>query len=94
MSLIVKTVNGEVLTQFVDNLIPTEGVVIGEHEIPLEHFCEMARHFLEGGWFGWGGETPECVNTALTLLFGKYKRTEDGKWIWKSLKELNEEYKK
>ncbi|GAI12079.1 unnamed protein product, partial [marine sediment metagenome] len=53
-----------------------------------------------GGFLGWGtkqidlpGETPECVNIALTRLFRMYKRTEDGKWVRKSLKELNEEYK-
>lgn len=91
MSLTVKMINGDIEANFVG--IPIEGVAIGEHEIPLEHFCFMARHFLEGGWFGWGGETPECVNTALTLLFGKYKRTEDGKWIRKSLEELKKEMK-
>lgn len=86
MSLSVKTTDGRVETHFVG--IPIEGIAIGEHEIPLEHFCDMARHFLSGGFFGWGDETPECVNTALTLLFGMYKRTEDGKWVRKSLEEL------
>ena len=86
MSLTVKTTEGEVQTQFVG--IPIEGVAIGEYEIPLEHFCFMARHFLEGGWFGWGDETPNCVNATLSRLVEMYKRTEDGKWIRKSLKEL------
>jgi len=86
MSLNVKTVDGEVEANFVG--IPIAGVAIGEHEIPLEHFCYMAKHFLGGGWFGWGGETPDCVNKSLTALFNFYKRTEDGKWIRKSIEEL------
>lgn len=93
MSLTVTLTDGEVDTHFVG--IPIEGVAIGTYEIPLDHFCIMATHFLSGGWFGWGtkridqpGETPECVNTALTSLFGMYKRTEDGKWVRKSLEEL------
>jgi len=88
MSLIVKTVDGEVKTRFMDNFAPEQGVVIGEHEIPLEHFCYMAGHFLGGGWFGWGGKTPKCVSDTLTLLFKEYRRTRDGKWVRKSLKEL------
>lgn len=86
MSLTVTLVDGEVDSRFVG--IPIEAVKIGTYEIPLDHFCIMAGHFLEGGWYGWGGETPECVNTALTALFEKYTRTKDGKWIRKSLKEL------
>lgn len=99
MSLIVKTVDGEVKTRFVG--IPIEAIAIGEHEIPLEHFCDMARHFLSGGFLGWGtkridlpGETPECVNVALTRLFRMYKRTENGKWVGKSLEELKKEMRK
>ena len=88
MSLIVKTVDGEVKTRFMDNFAPEQGVVIGEHEIPLEHFSYMAMHFLSGGVFGWGDETPDCVNKSLTALFNFYKRTDDGKWIRKSLEEL------
>ena len=86
MSLSVKTVDGEVITHFTG--IPIEAVTIGEHEIPLEHFCYMAMHFLSGGFFGWGDETPDCVNKSLTTLFNFYKKTEDGKWIRKSLEEL------
>ena len=86
MSLNVTTVDGEVETHFVG--IPIEAVAIGEHEIPLEHFSYMAMHFLSGGFFGWGDGTPDCVNKSLTALFNFYKRTEDGKWVRKSLKEL------
>ena len=82
MSLSVKTTEGEVMTQFVG--YPINGVVIDKHEIPLDHFCIMARHFLGGGFFGWGGETPECVNEALSFLFKLYKKDENGKWIRKS----------
>ncbi len=88
MSLVVKTVDGEVVTRFIDNLAPEQGVVIGEHEIPLEHFCVMARHFLEGGWFGWGGETPEYVSTTLTNLFNNYRRSKDGKWLRRNLSKV------
>ena len=48
----------------------------------------MAMHFLSGGFFGWGDETPDCVNKSLTALFNFYKRTDDGKWVRKSLEEL------
>lgn len=85
MSLNVKTTDGEVEANFVG--VPIEGVVIGKHEIPLEHFCYMAGHFLGGGWFGWGGETPESVNATLSRLFGMYRRTKDGKWFRRSLGE-------
>jgi len=86
MSLNVTTTDGEVETHFVG--IPIDGVAIGEHEIPLEHFCIMARHYLSGGLFGWGGETPKCVNDALTSLFNLYAKAEDGKWIRKTVEEL------
>lgn len=84
MSLSVKTTDGRVVAQFVG--IPIEAVAIGEHEMPLDHFCIMARHFLGGGYFGWGGETPECVNAALSYLFKLYKKDEKEKWIRKSQK--------
>lgn len=84
MSLKVKTTDGSVWTNFVG--MPIEGVAIGSHEIPLDHFCIMARHFLGGGWFGWGGETPECVNLALSHLFNLYRKTKDGKWVRKEIK--------
>lgn len=84
MSLSVKTVDGKVDVSFVG--IPIEGVAIGAHEIPLEHFCYMAGHFLGGGFFGWDGETPECVNTTLTSLFNLYAKAEDGKWVRKAWK--------
>ena len=86
MSLSVKTTEGEVVTHFVG--IPIDGVSIGKHEIPLEHFCIMARHFLSGGLFGWGGKTPICVNDALTFLFDLHKQDENGKWVRRSPEEL------
>ena len=81
MSFEVKTADGEVMTQFIGH--PIEAVAIGEHEIPLDHFCIMATHFLGGGFFGWGGKTPDCVNNALTRLFELYEKGENGKWIRK-----------
>jgi len=86
MSLIVKTIDKEIETYFVG--IPIDGVSVGKYEIPLEHFCIMAGHFLSGGVFGWGDGTPDCVNKSLTALFNFYKRTEDGKWVRKSLEKL------
>jgi len=86
MSLTVTLVDGEVDSHFTG--IPIDGVQIGTYEIPLEHFSYMAMHFLSGGFFGWGDETPDCVNKSLTALFNFYKRAEDGKWIRKSLEEL------
>jgi len=86
MSLSVQATDGQVETNFVG--IPIEAVAIGEYEIPLEHFCYMAGHYLCGGFFGWGGETPECVNTTLTALFNLYAKAENGKWVRKSFKEL------
>lgn len=82
MSLSVTTIEGEVDTHFTG--YPIDGVAIGEHEIPLDHFCIMARHFLSGGFFGWGGETPECIDTALSFLFELYKKDENGKWVRKN----------
>lgn len=82
MSLSVETTEGEVDTHFTG--YPIDGVAIGEHEIPLDHFCIMARHFLSGGFFGWGGETPECIDTALSFLFELYKKDENGKWVRKN----------
>jgi len=86
MSLTVTLVDGEIDSRFVG--IPIEGVKIGTYEIPLEHFSYMAMHFLGGGFFGWGGETPKCVNDALTSLFNLYAKAEDGKWIRKTVEEL------
>ena len=92
MSLMVKTVDGEVFTNFTG--IPITGVLIDQHEIPLEHFCYMAVHFLGGGFFGFGGgETPECVNEALSRLFHLYKSDGAGKWIRKTVEELAAEAK-
>jgi len=95
MSLSVKTTKREIITQFVfadipiEGSISIEGIAIGEHEIPLDHFCIMARHFLGGGYLGWGGKTPECVNDALSFLFQLYKKGENGKWIRKNLKDIS-----
>lgn len=62
----------------------TNGVRIGEIELPLDDFCAMAAHFLTGGFFGWGNdETPEAVNKALSYLFELYEQV-DGKWIRKA----------
>lgn len=81
MSLIVATDKGHVMTQFIGH--PIDGVQVGEHEIPLADFCVMATHFLEGGFFGWGGETPKAVNDALSNLFEMYEQI-DGKWVRKA----------
>jgi len=86
MSLKVKTVDGEVTAQFMG--IPIAGVSIGKHEISLEHFCVMAVHFLGGGLCGWGNETPECVNKALSYLSNLYTSDEAGKWTRKTVEEL------
>lgn len=81
MSLIVTTSKGQTMAQFTG--YPISGVQIGECEMPLEDFCMMATHFLEGGLFGWAGETPKAVNNALSNLFEMYEQV-DGKWVRKA----------
>ena len=84
MSLVVQKIDGsEVMTEFI-GAFPIEGVGIGEHEMSLEHFCEMAVHFLSGGFLGWNNnETPESVNNALSQLFEIHEQV-NRKWVRKA----------
>ena len=81
MSLIVATDKGNVRAEFTG--YPIDGVGFGKYDIPLDHFCAMASHFLAGGFFGWGGETPGAMSKALSDLFEIYERV-DGKWVRKA----------
>ncbi len=60
MSVTIKTKSGEVGD--CGFLGPDISVVhVGVYEIPLDEFCDFARYITRGGFFGWGGPTPECV---------------------------------
>jgi len=43
----------------------TEVVRVGEYEIPLEEFCAFVTYVLKGGFLGWNGPIPECVQKAV-----------------------------
>lgn len=82
MSYNVTDVDGrKVDAQFIGfSLSGTNGVRIGEIELPLDDFCAMAAHFLSGGTFGWGNDnTPKAVNNALSNLFELYEQV-NGEW--------------
>lgn len=84
MSLVVGLVNGIAVEARFRNINPADGISIGEYEVSLDAFCQMAAHFLNGGYFGWrNNETPEPVNSALSKLFEFYEQV-DGKWVRKA----------
>lgn len=79
MSMEVRLMNGSSVESSFIGPMSITGVRIGNNEIPLQDFGVMAAHFLMGGFFGWGGETPEAVSECLTVLFDRYERKGD-KW--------------
>lgn len=65
------------------NLLPVGlAIIIGDKEVPLKEFANMASHWLGGGAFGWGEgtPTPTAINEALDYLFRLYQKQEDGSW--------------
>jgi hypothetical protein len=78
MSLVCKDNQGD---EFSSSMNPfTQEIRIDEREMTMEEFCEIAYHWLSGGWFGWGAPTPPPVSKMLERLFTIYEKRADGTW--------------
>lgn len=83
MSISFQTSDGREIAAAVLPLAQDGEIQIGEYEIPLEQFADVAGHLLGGGLAGWPDHlTPASVDKTLSHLFDLYERV-DGKWVRK-----------